>query len=118
MNHTLTQNEEQLIIDALKNCLRETYTNMSAKYERIDEIDTLVSSSMIDGTVMVILFKASECVLLLGSPVELPQYPMYTAHLNQRDGFKAGANSEIQGTKYEAIVQFAHACLESSVKRG
>ncbi|NKE04724.1 MULTISPECIES: hypothetical protein [Mesobacillus] len=118
MNHTLTQNEEQLIIDALKNCLRETYTNMSEKFETIHELDTLVSSFMNDGTVMVVLYKASDCVLMLGSPVELPQYPMYTAQLDQREGFKAGANSEIQGTKYEAIVQFAHACLESSVKRG
>jgi hypothetical protein len=118
MNYTLTQNEEQLIIDALKNCLRETYTNMSTKHEKIDELDTLISSSMINGAVMVVLFKASECVLLLGSPVELPQYPMYTAQLDQREGFKAGANSEIQGTKYEAIVQFAHACLEGSLKRG
>lgn len=112
----LSEEEQQQIVSVLKSCLRKTTVDREPGYGTLEELDTFVMSTPTDNGINIALFKLSDCVLMLGSPVELPMNPMYMGELDHREGFSANANSNFQGTKYERVFQYVHTCLGNSLR--
>ncbi|MDF9840771.1 MULTISPECIES: hypothetical protein [unclassified Paenibacillus] len=112
----LSEDEQQRILPVLKTCLQQTYVDREPGYGTLEEFDTLIMTTPMDNGMSLALFELSECVMQLGTPVELPMNPLYVGVLDHREGFTGNANSEIQGTKHEQVAQYIHMCLVQSLR--
>ncbi|MEH7159048.1 hypothetical protein [Neobacillus drentensis] len=109
----LSEYGEQLILNELKRCLKNTQETRNTNYGKVDEFDILIWTSYDEDGMAIFIFKLSECVFLLNEPVEVPTTPLYWARMELKGGFSSGANSEIQNTGYETVILYVDAVLSS-----
>jgi hypothetical protein len=113
----LSEQEETLIIDALRDCLECSMHTQDASYKIIEDLDLFLMTSYQLNQTTVVVHKLSDCFLTTEKePSELPQNPIYIATLDPNNGFKGTANSDYKDTVFEKYYQFINVCLARSVK--